>query len=196
MSATEIAPTPDAPAPVTPAAPVAPVAAAPVETKPAEPVKELLKAEPAKPVEIAPFEIKPVDGGDKELASAFAKEARAAGLDSTKAQALYDAQAAAFAARATAQREQWLEQSMKHPTLGGTKLEESVATANAALTKFASPEFMALLNQQRLDVHPEMLAAWHAVGVAISPDARFVTGKPTPAAMHPAEAFYKNMPKA
>lgn len=202
MSATEIAPTPAAPAPVTPAAPVAEKAAQPVAEKAAEPVaekprdaappsKELLKAP-----EIAAYDIKPAEGADAELASSFAKEARASGLTADKAQALYDSQVAVLQARAVAQREQWLNESMKHPTLGGTKLEQSLKTANTALERFASPEFVALLKQQGLDVHPEMLAAWHAVGVAISPDARFVQGKPTPAAMHPAEAFYKNMPKA
>jgi hypothetical protein len=202
MSATEIAPTPAVAAPVTPAAPVAEKAAPPVAEKAAEPVaekagevappaKELLKAP-----EIAAYDIKASEGADAELATSFAKEARASGLTAEKAQALYDSQVAVLQARATAQREQWLTESMKHPTLGGAKLEQSLKTANTALERFASPEFVSLLKQQGLDVHPQMLAAWHAVGVAISPDTKFVTGSPKTSVGDSAKAFYDNMPKA
>lgn len=182
---------------------VAPAQAAPeVRVTEANKINSLLGNE-TKPAEVAapplaPYELKPPEGSElgAAIAPVFAKSAHAAGIPKEKAQAIFAEQASALAAHAAKQRETWLKEAVAHPELGGSKLDESVAIANAALSRFASPKLIELLRATSLDVHPEMLAFVHAVGKAVSPDGRFVTGAPKPAVRDRAASFYANMPKA
>jgi protein-disulfide isomerase-like protein with CxxC motif len=118
------------------------------------------------------------DGGDASVASAWAKQAHSLGLPADKAQALYDAHAKTLSQREQEARAGWLQQAQNDPEIGGTKLQESVAVAQKAMQRFASPGFVQFLQQTGLDSHPEMVRVFRAVGLAISPDAKLVGGAP------------------
>jgi hypothetical protein len=140
------------------------------------------QASPAPAAPSAPYELKAPASVDATVASTWAKQAHQLGLPQDKAQALFDAHAEAISSREKAVRDGWLQQAQNDPDIGGAKLSESVATAKKALTQFASPQFVEFLDAHGLSSHPEMVRTFRAVGLAISPDSRLVTGgtsKPT-----------------
>lgn len=77
------------------------------------------------------------------------------------------------------QVEEWRNQSMSDKEFGGDKLNENIAVAKTAMSQFATPELVDLLNASGLGNHPEVIRAFFKVGKAISPDNGLVRGRET-----------------
>jgi hypothetical protein len=177
--------TPAAPqAPASPASP--PVAPVTSETKgeqtteaKTEAPKGLLTEEPKKAS--LPEDYQPALEGERKLAEGVAKEyvagAREAGLTPEAANKLVnrltkavDAQAKASA---EAQIQTWAGELKAHPTLGGEKLEASLADARAALNEFGNDSLRELL-KGGLQYHPGVIEMLAAVQKKVGGDRKFV----------------------
>jgi hypothetical protein len=181
--------TPTTPTNETPAAPVAPVAdtpAAPASLLGGEPPAKTEGA--AAPVEgeagkapdaPADIDLKLPEGfaADEALQGDFKGAAKAAGLDSAKAQALFDvyakAQATAEAKQAedfAKQRSDWVSAVKADPEIGGDNLQASVLAANRAVAKLGGPELHQLLNATGLGDHPLLVRAFARAGALLAED--------------------------
>lgn len=69
-----------------------------------------------------------------------------------------------------AQVETWGEQVRADKELGGTKLDETLATARKTVDTFGTPKFKALLNSTGMGNHPEVVRMMAKIGKAISED--------------------------
>lgn len=183
-----------APAPSTPAGqPVAPAAAAPPAPAPAT----LLGGEPTP----APIELKLPDGFDAQdpVLGDFKKLAGEVGLDSAKAQKLFDLYAKAQAPVAQMQSEYQAEQKSwveaVHKEFGtGDKLSAAVKVANQAVVKFGGPELAKFLADSGFGNHPALVRAFHAVGRQMSEDTTAGTSSPpSPPRSNPLATMYPTM---
>lgn len=93
------------------------------------------------------------------------------GLSNEAAQALIEFDAKRSAGYGEAQIEQarqqvaaWGEELKNDPDFGGAKFQESVATANKALTEFGTPELTTFLKESGLGSHPAVVKFFHNVG--------------------------------
>lgn len=64
----------------------------------------------------------------------------------------------------------WVESAKVDPEIGGDKLKPSLASANAAVSKFGTPELSALLKATGLGNHPEFIRVFAKVGQLIAED--------------------------
>jgi hypothetical protein len=100
-------------------------------------------------------------------------------LSPEQAQGLVDKMAPVIAAQQaeafTQIHKGWVETAKADKEIGGAKFEENLGIAKTALDKFATPEFKQFLNMSKLGDHPEMLRAFHRIGLAIAED-KFVPG--------------------
>lgn len=179
----------------------APIAEAPEPAAVAEPAT-LLSAEQAPAAETpsaeAKPEEKPVGAPEKyELQAPEGKEfdadslaalegvARELNLDNASAQKIIDKIAPALAEKQAAAIErasaEWVSQVKADKEIGGDKLTDSLVAARTALDQFGTADLRALLDTSRLGNHPEVVKFMARVGQAISPDSKFIGGKPAPA---------------
>lgn len=63
---------------------------------------------------------------------------------------------------------QWTDQTKADATIGGAKMEETLAMAAKGRDQFATPELRAFLETSRIGNHPEMVRLFAKVGQAIS----------------------------
>jgi hypothetical protein len=177
-------------APVVPADPAAPVvaadpAAAPVVADPAAPV---VAADPAAPAadpaaapvvaELTDFTLPEGMAMDTELAGELKAYAKENGLTQEKAQQVADLGVKMLQKQQDAfvqLQAEWATQAKADKELGGEAFAANLAVSNTGMKQFATPEFIAFLQQTGLGNHPEMIRAFHRVGKAISED-RLVTG--------------------
>ena len=115
---------------------------------------------------------------DTDLAGELKTYAKENGLTQEKAQQIADLgvkmvqkQQSAFETLKT----EWATQAKTDKEIGGEAFDANLAISNKGLAQFATPEFIAFLQQTGLGNHPEMIRAFHRVGKAISED-RLVTG--------------------
>lgn len=179
-----VPPTPPAEPPATPPTPpVEPPATPP--TPPAEP--------PAKPVgppeEYADFNVPEGMTFDRETAGDFFATAKKLNLTQEQAQELVDLYGSRMASMQAKQQEQvqgWLKESEKK-----YKAEE-INLAKNTLARFAGDSFKEFLDNTGLNVHPEMVAVFKAIGEQISEGKFIDPGKATkPKSL--GEALYPNM---
>ena len=93
------------------------------------------------------------------------------GLTQDQAQKLVDFQAAQVEAGSAEQADafgqmmtQWQTDSKNDNEFGGDKFDENVAIAQAAVTKFGTPELKQLLTDHGVGNHPEMIRFMYRVG--------------------------------
>lgn len=190
----------------TPAAPAAPAVAAPAEvaTTPPAPVTPPVPAEVAKPVEVPPIELKLPDGfvADEAAVKAFKASAADLGLDSGKAQKLFDqyvglevSRAKAAEAAFIAQDSKWAAEIAADPEIGGPKQKESVMHARRALKAFGGAAVSQLLAQAGLGNHPTLVRAFVKMGKALAEDSVSGTSSPAgaPAAPSLVDLLYPTM---
>lgn len=204
------------PAPAAPPAPTAPAAAAPAEATPApaatpapQPegglVGEALAAKPeeTKPADTkpTPVELKLPEGftADEKALEGFKTLAGELGLDSAKAQKVFDSYVAIEQSRAKALEQQYVQQDAKwrseleaDPDIGGAKLPATKREV-ALAAKFLGRGPLETLAKVGLGSHPDIIRALVKVGRALSDDTISGTSAPAPAAtkrLSDAEIFY------
>jgi hypothetical protein len=91
----------------------------------------------------------------------------------------------------------WSQQTAKDTEIGGDKLGETMGLAQRVVSTFASPDFIAFLNETGIAHHPEMVRFMHKVGKAVSEDTLVAPrgGTPGPAkpGQNPASKLYPSM---
>jgi hypothetical protein len=169
--------------------PGAAVAAAPAEGKPVEAASSTAATDTkadakgtegeGKPQDAAALELKLPEGfqADDALMGEFRSVAKDLGLDSAKAQKFVDLYAKASGAltqQAEAahakQVEDWGKAIQADKDLGGDNLPATRKLADAALGRFATPEFKALLDASGLGNHPDLVRVFRDIGKALADD--------------------------
>lgn len=197
---------PPAAPPAAPAPPPADPPAAPPADPPAAPAPSPAPAAPAPSPAPAPAgapetyeaftlpEGVTLDAAHLDKVSALAKEL---GLPQDKAQQLATLSAELQAGNAAqlqtaidAQAEKWAADAKADKEIGGDKFDESLAAGKKAMAQFATPEFVAFLNESKLGNHPEMLRMWFRVSQAVGEDG-FVPGR-SAGGPRGAQAMYAN----
>jgi len=174
----------------------APTAETPAaDAKPAEGEKPAEEPKPTGAPE--KYELQAPEGKEFDADSLAALEgvARDLNLDNASAQKIIDKIAPALAEKQSraldAASAQWVGQVKADKEIGGDKLNESLVAARTALDQFGSADLRALLDTSRLGNHPEVVKFMARVGQAISPDSKFIGGKPAPAgAKDPSAVLY------
>lgn len=65
---------------------------------------------------------------------------------------------------------QWAEDVRNDKEIGGAHFESTVATAKKALDRFGTPELKQLMDTSGFGNHPEIVRAFHRIGLAIADD--------------------------
>lgn len=116
---------------------------------------------------------------DSETLKVYEEAARELNLTNDAAQKLIDKMSPIMAQRQMerieAVRNEWTEKSKTDKEFGGDKLNENLAVAQKALTKFGTDELKALLNESGIGNHPEVIRFFYRAGKSISEDT-FVGG--------------------
>jgi hypothetical protein len=133
--------------------------------------------EPPKPP--AEIELKLPEGfkPDEEGLAAFKADAKELGLDSAKAQKLFDRYVALEAARGQAQAKaqaerdaKWTAEIQADPEIGGEKSEAAKADIRRALAKFGGAKMAQALHAAGLGNHPDLVRGFVAIGKAFAED--------------------------
>ena len=121
------------------------------------------------------------------------------GLNQEQAQELVDFQAKQIQAGATSQvdafnqlMDGWREQSKNDSEFGGDKFDENVAIAQAAVSKFGTPELKQLLEEHGVGNHPEVIRFMVKVGKLTAEDVPGGTTSPQGKEQDRVAALYPN----
>jgi len=156
------------------------------ETKPAEPSPdnkstddesgsdESEKSEDKeKPIEYEEFKLE----GDFTLADADIEVFKGLKLSQEQAQSLIDHetqrvkdQTKAYQDQVDAQRDQWVKDAKSDKEFGGHDYDKNVGIARDAIGKFASKDFVKLLDDTGLTDHPEMIRFAYNIGKLVQED--------------------------
>lgn len=135
---------------------------------------------------------------DEALVGAIEPALRDAGLTQEQATKLTEAFTAYRVSEAqrqseafTQQTEDWGRQAQDDKEYGGVKFEENVKLAQAAMSKFGTPELKALM-ADGLGNHPELIRVFVRVGKAMGEDGGVNGGSRTPANKPAAAVLYDN----
>jgi hypothetical protein len=168
------------------------------ETAPQQDVPEQQAAPEPKAPEKYEFQSPQGAEFDDKVLGVYSDVARELDLSQEDAQKLLDKVAPALQERALERqgmmRTEWADQARADQEIGGDAFDANLDVANQALARFASPDFINLLQESGLGNHPEMIRAWVKVGKAVSPD-NFVAGLGTPPQreLTDAEVMYPDM---
>lgn len=136
---------------------------------------EKAKADAAK----ADLDLKLPEGWDSKdpLLGSFKATAKELGLDSPKAQKLFDLYAGAqkaanekAAADLDAQFKGWKDAAKGDKEFGGKEFDGSLKAARKALASYGTPELAKFLDETGLGDHPELIRAFVRVGKAMAED--------------------------
>ncbi len=183
-AAAPAAPAPAAPAPASPT-PAEPGAASPAADGTAEPAaKPAVDVAPEKYADFAkPAGVETLDPAVVAEVSALAKELN---LTQEKAQRVLDARLSQSAAYVNTQVEtiaalhiEWQGQVKVDKEIGGDKLAENLAAANAAMKATSTPQLIALLDKSGLGNHPEVIRHFFKIAPAFA-EGRHVPGGKAP----------------
>lgn len=148
------------------------------------------------------YELQTPEGGkelSKDVTTAFTSVARELNLSNKAAQQILDKMSPALAAQAKADvdsmKQGWLKETNEDPTIGGSRLKETLDVAQRALA-LAPPELRQLLDVTGLGNHKAVIAGFAAIGRRLSPDAKLVTGgEPTPPPKDPIQRLAESYDK-
>lgn len=146
----------------------------PVAAPPAAEVKGTTEVAAAVPPPAA-LELKLPEGfaADEAVLGKFKAAAAELGLKSEGAQKLFDLYAGTVQQQQQAleqQQQGWKDAAAKDKEIGGAASEKSLAEARKALTKFGTPELQALLSDNAVGDHPEVIRLLARVGKALGED--------------------------
>lgn len=165
------------------------------------------KTDAVKPAEVAAVaaadvEIKLPDGmkADEGFLGDFKAAAKEAGLDSPKAQKVFEAVVKAQSAaneRAHAefekQKADWQAARLADKEYGGKEYKANFQQAAKALEKFGSPELKTLLVESGFGGHPEVVRAFVRIGKAIAEDSIAGASGGASTAAHDKDAFARDL---
>ena len=168
--------------------PAAPATTEPAKTEPAK--VEPAKTEPAKaeepPAAATGLEIPDGFKPDEKMVADFKAEAAEIGLDSAKAQKLFDRYIGLEVARAkadedafVAQDNRWQAELKADPEVGGEKQAQAVMHVRRAIKEFGGVEVAKVLAQAGLGNHPALVRGFAKIGRALAEDS--VSGAAQPA---------------
>lgn len=148
------------------------------------------------PEKYEPFKAPEGSDIDATAIAAFEPIAKELGLNQGNAQKLVDLYSGQVTKFAEAQNKLvsdtiagWAKSAEADKEYGGAKFEASVATAQAALRDFGSPELAKMLSETGLGNHPELIRFCLKVGEKLS-EKSVVRGNKAAAAVDTAELFY------
>lgn len=114
---------------------------------------------------------------DQDALSELEPVARELGLTNEQANKLVAVQAKHLQAQQARQQEQltstmegWVNDLKNDAEFGGANFDKNAKVAQKALEAFGSPELKQLLNESGLGSHPELVKAFHKIGLKISED--------------------------
>lgn len=180
---------------------------APTGGKVSEPPKEGEKVpaiEPEVAAKVVPekYELKLPEGSliAAERLEKISQIAKEKGLSNDEAQALLQTEHEAVDTYAKRQSQEflavqgrWLDETKADPEVGGAKLAESVAYAEAAVAKFGDPELKEALNATGLGNHKHLVRMLARIGKAMAPDTlKRPSGNPPGEKKSHAERLYPN----
>ncbi|SDL07557.1 hypothetical protein SAMN05660337_1994 [Maridesulfovibrio ferrireducens] len=88
----------------------------------------------------------------------------------------------------------WAEQINSLPGWQGNAFRQNVSVANKAMKTFASPELVNLIKKSGYNNHPEVVKAFHGIGMRMSEDSYVDSPKPTGRKKTIGEILYPNQP--
>ncbi len=155
-----------------------------VEEKPPEVKVEEPKAPEEKPEEktetpapeksVAPekYELKLSDNSllEKTALDRIEAYARSQGLSQEAAQSAVEAEENHVSSFIETRKEQWKQQSLKDPEIGGQMIKENIAIAHRAMEQYATPALKAELEKTGYGNHPEIIRMFVRVGKASQED--------------------------
>ena len=138
------------------------------------------------PEEYADFEVPEGIEIPEALGSQFREAAKGMNLTQEQAQQLISLQSEHALKQQQAAQDKFMEQVQaweaqvkEDKEFGGSKLEQTLATATRALDKYGTPELKDLLNSSGLGNHPEMVRFVARVGQSVSEDSLEVGSQPS-----------------
>lgn len=147
------------------------------------------------------YDLKVPDGMtlDEAALAEFDPIARELNLTNEQAQKLADVYSKRMAEVAQKQQESWKETTAKwvddvkaDKEIGGQNLDTSVRHAQAALTKFGTPELRAQMDATGMGNHPELVRVFARIGKAMAEDS-FVQSSRDGAQADPAKKMFPSM---
>lgn len=147
------------------------------------------------------YDLKVPDGMtlDEAALAEFDPIARELNLSNEQAQKLADVYSKRMAEVAQKQQESWKETTAKwvddvkaDKEIGGQNLDTSVRHAQAALTKFGTPELRAQMDATGMGNHPELVRVFARIGKAMAEDS-FVQSSRDGAQADPAKKMFPSM---
>ncbi|MBI9112825.1 endoprotease [Maridesulfovibrio ferrireducens] len=88
----------------------------------------------------------------------------------------------------------WAEQINSLPGWQGNAFRQNVSVANKAMKAFASPELVNMIKNSGYNNHPEVVKAFHGIGMRMSEDSYVDSPKPTGRKKTIGEILYPNQP--
>lgn len=88
----------------------------------------------------------------------------------------------------------WADEISSLPGWQGAAFRQNVSIANKAMKAFASPELVKLIKDSGYNNHPEVVKAFHEIGVRMSEDSYVDSPRPTGRKKTLGEILYPNQP--
>ncbi|WP_291329857.1 endoprotease [Desulfovibrio sp. UCD-KL4C] len=88
----------------------------------------------------------------------------------------------------------WADEISSLPGWHGAAFRQNVSIANKAMKAFASPELVKLIKDSGYNNHPEVVKAFHGIGMRMSEDSYVDSPKPTGRKKTIGEILYPNQP--
>lgn len=98
----------------------------------------------------------------------------------------------AFAQAIEAEKASWKEALNKDKEIGGAKLKESLSIANEAYEKFASDDYLKLMEEKGLNHHPAVVKVFYEIGKLMKNDDIHAGGNPPKGEVPLADLMYGN----
>ncbi len=134
---------------------------------------------------------------DTELTGELEQIARESNLTNAQAQKFAELgaklsakNAESFATGRAAQISEWEAKSKTDKEFGGDNLTENLGIAKSAMTEFASPELIGLINSSGMGSHPELIRMFYKLGKSISSDRALIKGNAPKPKVTTAESLY------
>lgn len=128
--------------------------------------------------------------------------AKAQGFSQAQAEALLKAEEENIALFADSRQEQfkqtvgsWVEAVRNDKELGGASFDATVSSAQSVVKKFASPEFIRLLNDTGFGNHPEVVRVFARIAKQINPSAIVKAGESPSQQKSIVDVLYDNTPQ-
>lgn len=193
-------PAPADPAPADPTPTILGGDPAPSDPTPTDPPQDPPSDPPADPVDPEPIKLEAPEGAELPdgLLDGITKYAEENGLTQKQAEAQLNLELSKAQAAQEAHQKQvndWAEQTKADKDLGGDNFNKTVELAVRARDKFASPEFIQMLDKSGFGNHPEVVRFFKSIGEAMSEDSHVSGTLPSNTNVSDGKLFYPSMTK-